>query len=53
MNIYELYGRQTEQLEQLAEGYRQTLELLRNIKDKKVSIKDVELSDSGWKLKEK
>ena len=50
MNIYELHGRQAEQLEQLAEGYRQTLGLLKDIKDEKVNIKDVELLDSGWKI---
>ena len=53
MNIYELYGKQTEQLEQLSEGFIKTLELLRDIKDKKVNIKNVELSDGGWEIKDR
>ena len=53
MNIYELYGKQTEQLEQLSEGFIKTLRLLRDIKDKKVNIKNVELSDGGWEIKDK
>ena len=53
MNIYELYGKQTEQLEQLSEGFTKTLKLLRDIKDKKVNIKNVELSGGGWEIKDK
>ena len=51
MNIYELYGRQTEKLEQAMGQLMKTLGLLKAIQDGKIDIKDVEVSPNGWQIK--
>ena len=50
MDIYERYGRKTEQLEQAIEAHLRTLGLLRAIKNGEVDINRVVIEESGWHL---
>jgi len=52
LNIYELYGRQAEELERTKGQLIKTLTLLKLIKDDEVNIKDVEVTEKGWEVKE-
>lgn len=53
MDIYERYGRKTEQLEQVIEGHFRTLGLLKALKNGELTLNDIEVTDSGWEVKNK
>ena len=52
MTIYEMYGRQAEQLMERTDAFMRTLDVLRMIRDGKVLPSDLVVEDNGWKLKE-
>ena len=52
MNIYEMYGRQSEKLQESLEFHRSTMRLLQDLKDGTVSLKQLELDTAGWHLQE-
>lgn len=51
MDIYERFGRKQEKLEQIAEAYDMTLDLLRALKSNEASLERVEVGDKGWTYK--
>jgi len=51
LNTYELLGRKCEELENAIAEHFKTLALLKNLKSGKVKIEDVEVEDTGWRLK--
>ncbi len=51
MNIYEMYGYKSEELELSVEHHQRTFTLLKNLKSGKVKIEDIEIDDKGWHLK--
>ncbi len=50
MNIYEMYGRKAEEVEELGNGLRETLTLLEQLKSGQVRVEQMEVSDHGWSL---
>lgn len=50
MSIYELYGRQAEELLAAQQAWAATLQLLRDLKSGVRRLEDVEVSDEGWKV---
>lgn len=52
MNIYELYGRQAEQLAHLQEYYQATQQGLRDLRDGKFLAAQLVVTDNGWEIKE-
>lgn len=50
--IHELYGLQTERLEEALVAYAKTLELLRDLKADKLDIRSVKVSENGWEIVE-
>ena len=52
MNIYEMHGRQAEQLRQVTDAFAETLALLRQLRDGEVSPSALVVSENGWTLKE-
>ena len=52
MNIYELYGRKEEQLQNSISEHLKTLTALKSIKDEKLKIEDIDVWDDGWKINE-
>ncbi len=50
MNIYERFGRLTEEYDEEQRNHRLSLDLLRGIVDGKVDLSRVEMKDNGWKL---
>ena len=51
-DIYERYGRKTEQLEKAVEAYISLLELIQDMKDSKVDINRVIIKGMDWELEE-
>lgn len=51
MNLYEMYGRQAEELHQLHSTWLKTLELLRAIRDGEVKPKSLDIDENGWRIK--
>ena len=51
MDIYERYGRKTEQLERAIEKHLQTIGLLKSLKSGELTLDDVEVRDDGWEIK--
>lgn len=45
-----MYGHKVEELEELALGYQQTLQLLRDLKAGDTKVEDVTVSDQGWTI---
>jgi len=45
-----MYGRRAEELENAKEAHLTTIKLLRWLKDGEVSLDDLEVSDTHWKL---
>lgn len=52
MNIYELHGRQAEQLRQTTDAFVETLALLRQLRDGDVLPSQLVVNDNGWTLKD-
>ena len=52
MNIYEMYGRQAEQTQQLRGFYDSTMKLLRDLEEGKVIPAQVFVTDNGWELRD-
>ena len=52
MNIYELHGRQAEQLRQTTDAFMETLALLRRLRDGDVLPSQLVVNDNGWTLKD-
>lgn len=50
MNIYEMYGRKAEEVEELGNGLRETLTLLEELKSGEIQVDQVEVNDHGWSL---
>ena len=50
MNIYELYGRQAEQLTQLGDYFRITQKLLNDLMSGSVLPSQLVITQSGWQL---
>lgn len=50
MNIYEMYGRQAEQLLAATEFHASTLKLLADLRDGKVSPVRLVITDEGWEV---
>ena len=50
MNIYERFGRLTEQHDEELRNHRLSLDLLRGIADGKVDSARVKMNESGWTL---
>lgn len=46
-----MFGRQAEKLQESVEFYKHTMQLLRDLKEGAVSIAQVEIDASGWRLK--
>jgi len=51
VNIYELYGRQTEQMAQLQEYFKLTQQGLRDLSEGKVLPSQLVVTDQGWECK--
>lgn len=52
MNIYEMYGRQSEQLVEAVQFREATMALLRDLRDGKVTPARLVVEDTGWSLRE-
>lgn len=52
MNIYEMHGRQAEQLQEVTHAFRETLTLLRQLRDGSVLPSRLVVTDNGWNLKD-
>jgi len=52
MNIYEMFGRQAEQINGMREFANRTLTLLRDLKEGAVLPSALVITDSGWQLQE-
>ena len=50
MNIYELYGRQTEQIAQLQQYFTATQQGLRDLRDGKALPSQLVVTDTGWEF---
>lgn len=51
MNIYELYGRQAEQLQDAIDKFMKTIELLQNLKAGNLSLDQVIVERNGWNVR--
>jgi len=52
MNIYEMFGRQAEQTQQLRAFYDGTMKLLRDLENGKVMPEQILITDNGWELRD-
>ena len=52
MNIYEMYGRQSERTQEMVEGWSTTLQLLRDLQDGKVRPAQLVVSQTGWEVQD-
>lgn len=52
MNIYELYGRQAEHMEQMREYFRYTQQGLRDLQEGRILPSQLVVTDNGWETKE-
>ena len=52
MNIYEMYGRQAEQAQQLRAFFDSTMKLLRELVRSEVSVAQLFVTDNGWELRD-
>lgn len=50
MDIYHLYGKQAEKLEQAETAFRTTLQLLRDLKAGTRTLDEVTVDEDGWKV---
>lgn len=48
MNIYEMYGRQSEQYQDNIDAFLDTLQLLRDLKEGKYTLEQIVVEQKGW-----
>lgn len=53
MNIYEMYGRQAEQLMEATQFHAATMKLLADLRDGNVLPEQIVITEGGWELKER
>ena len=52
MNIYEMHGRQSEQLQEALEAFRKTLQLMRELQAGTLTLDQVRVSEQSWEIVE-
>lgn len=53
MNIYEMFGRMSEEKQANVEAFLETLELLKNLQMGKHSLDEIKVEQNGWNFKPK